>query len=327
MLRALGVDEGMIGAPIEASMEVEDVGALSDGRRLYTSKVALSCDGVVLVNRVKPHTDFRAPIESGLVKMLTIGLGKQQGASSLHATGLDNFRTVLPEAAGTVLTKLKVPFGVALIEDSWHRLVRAEVVGGGRLLEREPALLVEAWSHFGRLPFPSLEVLVLGQMSKAISGTGMDPNVTGRFPARDLGAGTDVQRLVVLDLADSSGGNAVGVGLADIVTERLRAKVDWGATYTNVIASKALANGKLPVVAPSDYEALALALQSLTGANASAPGVVAMRSTLEVNHFAATSGLVADAHRAGCSRRGEAKRAEFDHAGRLLRIGGLDFSG
>jgi hypothetical protein len=326
VLHALGVTEDLVGAPIEASMEVEQVGRLSSGQGLYTSKAALGCDSVVLVNRIKPHTEFRAPIESGLTKMLTVGLGKDRGASSLHSAGFDTFRSVLPEAAGLVLARLPVPFGVALLEDSWHRLVRAKVVTGDNLLAGERALLTEAWSYFGRLPFESVEVLIVREMGKAISGTGMDPNVTGRFPEHKLGPATDVQRLVVLDLADGSSGNAVGMGMADIVTERLRSKVDWAATYANVRASKALANARLPVVVNSDHEALALALHSLTGDNTLAPRVAAVRNTLEVNHFAVSPALGAEAERAGFSQVDEALRAEFGPQGQLLRIGGLDFS-
>jgi hypothetical protein len=325
VLRELGLGEDTLGAPIDASMDVAEVGRLSGGQPVYLANAALACDAVVPINRVKPHTEFRGPTESGLIKMLTIGLGKEAGASSLHAAGFEAFAEALPEAARFVLGKMRVPFGVALLEDRWHRLHRAEVVPEERLFDREPALLREAWANFARLPFPKLDVLVVREMGKTISGTGMDPNVTGRFPGKQLEAETVVQRLVVLDLIHSSGGNAVGVGLADIVTERLRSKIDWKTTYANAFASKALANAKLPIVAGTDLEAIMLAVGSLTGTGPAQPGIVAMANTLDVNHIAVSRPLLRVAQETGYAPAGPVCRAEFGEHGALLRIGGLEF--
>ena len=218
--------------------------------------------------------------------MLTIGLGKERGASSLHSAGFAAFAEVLPEALPMVMGAVHVPFGVALVEDAWHRLFRAEVVPAEEFLERDEALLKEAWDHFGRLPFDEVDVLVLREMGKTVSGAGMDPNVTGRFPVDPLPAPTAVGRLAVLDLREDSGGNAQGVGAADIVTERLRDKVNWGATYANALASKALSAAKLPVVADTDADAFSMASSPSW---AGAPGdarMVAMVNTLEVSRLA-----------------------------------------
>lgn len=325
VLYDLGIDEARVGAPVEASMEVEEVGRLRSGYPVYTSKAALSCDRVILVNRVKPHTEFRAPIESGLTKMLAIGLGKESGASSLHRAGMESFDVTLPEAAASVLTALKVAFGVALIEDEWHRLLETEILLAPDILLRESTILTKARSHLARLPIDRIEVLVLREMGKTISGTGMDTNVTGRFPARDLGGALSVQRLVVLDLTAESSGNAVGVGLADIVPERLRSKIDWEATYANVIASKAFTNAKLPLVMRTDHAALSAALVTLTGQHATLPRLVAMRNTLEVNHLVASPNLTAPFLGAGFTQIGEGQHAEFGDDGQLSRIGELKF--
>jgi hypothetical protein len=325
VLHELGINEGSLGVPIDASMEVVEVGKLASGKPVYLAHAALACDGVVLVNRVKPHSDFRAPIESGLTKMLTIGLGKEAGASSLHSAGFEAFSEVLPEAARVVLASLWVPFGVALLEDAWHRVRRVEVVPGELLLERDQALLLEAWGYFARLPFEEVDVLILREIGKMISGAGMDPNVTGRFAGKELPAGIGVGRLAVLDLTENSGGNAMGVGQADIVTERLRSKIDWTATYANAAASKSLAGAKLPFVARSDLEALSLAMFSLTGTNVGALRLVAMANTLEVNHIAVSKPLVAPAGAAGYSLVHAHRHAEFNTGGSLLRIGGLEF--
>jgi hypothetical protein len=325
VLRELGVEAEGLDVPVDASMEVRQVGELGSGRPVYVGEAALSCDAVVPVGRVKPHTDFRAPVESGLTKMLTIGVGKERGASSLHGAGFAAFGEVLPEALQIVLGALRVPFGVALVEDAWHRLYRAEVVPGDEIPEHDQALLKEAWDHFGRLPFDEVDVLVLKEMGKTVSGAGMDPNVTGRFPGEPLPAPTAVGRLAVLDLREDSGGNAQGVGVADVVTERLRAKVNWGATYANALASKTLAGAKLPVVAHSDADALSLVIESLVGRGPANARIVAMVNTLEVSRLAISRCLVEVAEAAGYEVAVQPARAEFTGTGRLVRIGGLEF--
>jgi hypothetical protein len=325
VLHDLGVVAEALAVPVDASMEVEQVGQLASGRAVYVGKAALGCDAVVPVNRVKPHTDFRAPVESGLTKMLTIGLGKERGASSLHGAGFASFAEVLPEALQVVLGAVRVPFGVALVEDAWHRLCRADVVPGEEILERDEALLKEAWDQFGRLPFDEVDVLVLKEIGKTVSGAGMDPNVTGRFPADPLPAPTAVGRLAVLDLREDSGGNAQGVGTADIVTERLRGKVNWGATYANALASKTLSAAKLPVVAPTDADALSFAIESLVGRGPGDVRIVAMVNTLEVSRLAISLPLVEVAEAAGYETAVQPVRAEFTEDGRLVRIGSLQF--
>jgi Lactate racemase N-terminal domain len=325
VLRNMGVDAEALGVPVDASMEVEQVGALANGRPVYLSRAAMQCDAIVPVNRVKPHSDFRAPVESGLTKMLTIGLGKEVGASSLHSEGFNSFVDVLPEAAQIVSKVLRAPLGVALVEDEWHRLLLAEVVLGEEILERDEALLKEAWAHFARLPFGHVDILLMKEMGKTISGAGMDPNVTGRFGDKAVPGATVVQRVVVLDLRDDSGGNAIGVGYADVVTERLRAKIDWGATYANARASKSLSGAKLPIVVESDADAFALASESLIGRDPGGPRIVAMASTLSVTHIAVSEPLVAEAEAAGYASAGGPQRAKLTGTGRLVSIGGLEF--
>jgi hypothetical protein len=232
---------------------------------------------------------------------------------------------MLPEAAGIVLGTLRVPFGLALLEDAWHRLRRVEVVPGEVLLQRDGELLRDAWAHFPRLPFKEVDVLVLREIGKMISGSGMDPNVTGRFPGSPVPAVTTVARLAVLDLAHNSGGNAIGVGVADVVTERLRQKIDWGATYANAVASKSLAGARLPVVVGDDLEALKMTTSTLIGTGSAPPRMVAMVNTLDVNHIAVSAPLVDVARAQGYSLVGPARRAEFGPDGSLRRIGGLPF--
>ena len=327
VLRQLGVKPEELGVPVEASMEVAEVGRLARGLPVYVAKAALAADAVVPVARVKPHSDFRAPVESGLTKMLTIGIGKELGASSLHSAGFPAFGEVLPEALGIVARSLRVPFGVALVEDAWHRLFKWEVVAGDQILERDEALLKEAWANFASLPFGELDLLVVKEMGKTVSGAGMDPNVTGRFPNDPLSAPTRVSRLAVLDLRDDSEGNAIGVGVADVVTERLRSKVNWAATYANAMASKSLPGARLPMVAPSDAQAVNLALASLVGLGERELEAVALANTLEVNHLVATAPLVEEAQAAGYELLAGPVHARLGAEGALEAIGGLKFFG
>ncbi|HTW99530.1 MAG TPA: DUF362 domain-containing protein [Acidimicrobiales bacterium] len=325
VLRELGIDPAKLGARVDASMDVIRIGELPEGQPVFLATSVLACDAVIPVCRVKPHTDFRGLIESGLTKMLSIGLGKQVGASSLHTAGVEQFHELLPAAARVVLARLAVPFGVALIEDEWHRLRRVEVVPGSDILEREPELLVEAWAHFGRLPFAEIDILVLREMGKTVSGAGMDPNVTGRPIGVQFPVPTQVRRLAVLDLREDSGGNALGVGVADVVTERLRRKIDWVPTRANALTSKSPAGARLPLVASTDLEALQFAGAMLTGRGPGEARVVAAANTLDVTDLAVTEGLVPEAEKAGYVVKGGPCRPEISPSGTLLRIGGLDF--
>lgn len=325
ILEEHGVDWRTLGVTVDASMEVEKVGRLSCGTPVYTACGGLRCDAVIPINRVKPHTDFRAPIESGLTKMLTIGLGKVIGASSLHARGFDKFHDILPEAAQLLLDRLRVPFGVALVEDAWHRLAYLEAVPGETLLERDEVLLAKAWDNLGVLPFSEVDLLILRELGKDISGAGIDPNVSGRWAQRDLGGPTKVAGLVILDLSGRSAGNASGVGMADVVTERLRSKIDWPVTYRNALASRVLASAKLPLVAGTDREAVELATSCSIGVELNHARMVAMHNTLSVHDLAISEELVPAALAAGYKVDPTAQLARFDGAGGLLSVAGLAF--
>lgn len=327
VLRELGVDPGALGVTVDAAMDVDVIGTLPNGLPVHLARSARRCDAVVPVNRVKPHSDFRATIESGLTKMMAIGLGKERGASTLHRAGFAAFGEILPAAARLMFDVVNVPFGLALLEDAWHRTRRVEAVPGEQIIERDAELLEEARAHLGRLPFPEVDVLVLKEMGKNISGAGMDPNVTGRFAGAPFDTGITVHRLAVLDLTEESGGNAIGVGVADFVTERLRSKVDWPATYANSFASKSPASGKLPFVVGDDAAAIDHAVDSLIRVADGPVRMVAMANTLEVNHLAVSELLLDAVQSAGYERTGDGVRAEFDGAGTLRRIGGLEFFG
>ena len=206
ILEGVGVTEESIGMPILSSMETVEVSRFEDGTPLYCDRFAFEADGIVICNKIKPHADFKGDYESGLVKMLTIGLAKHKGATALHVHGFDRFHEVLPRGAGLMLGKLPVIFGVAILENAFHELMAVEIIPLEKILAREKELLVEAKQNIARLLLPAIDLLIIDEIGKNISGEGMDPNVTGR-PGSGLTEGFEapkIQKIVVLDITDVS---------------------------------------------------------------------------------------------------------------------------
>lgn len=257
VLEELGVTESSVGAPILSSMEVVSLGRVEQGLEVLVAKDALDMDHLVVVNRVKPHTAFRASVESGLCKMLAVGLGKKEGASEIHTRGLA--RSIVP-AAKRILERLPVLMGVAILEGPQGGTVKVEVVGKGDFVSTDERLLEEAWRIFPKIPVEDLDVLIVDRMGKDISGAGMDPNVIGMWRREGGPRKPDYRTLVVLDLTPASHGNATGIGMADLTTRRLMRKVDLRATYTNALTSGVLRSARLPIALDSDRAAIEAAL-------------------------------------------------------------------
>jgi len=286
MLASLGVDERTVGAPIRSSMEVVEAGRTPEGRPVYCDRLAFEADWIVVMNRVKPHTAFKASIESGLMKMMAVGLGKRQGAEAVHRRGLAEG---VVEFGRVMLARAPIGIGVAIVENAEDETYDLAVVPPAEFEEADRRLLTLAKQLLPRLPFDELDVLVVREMGKNISGTGMDANVIGI--GRRIG-GThkpEVGRLVVLDLTDESHGNALGVGLADVTTRRLVDKIDLRATYTNVITTGFFGSAKLPMTLESDQEAIAVAL---TGYDPATVRLAVIRNTLELEEILMSEGLL-----------------------------------
>jgi hypothetical protein len=254
-------DYGLLqdGVELDASDATREVGRSGDGTPLHASEAALRLDRIVILNRVKSHTSFRAPVESGLAKMLVIGLGKRPGATALHARGYEGFADRLMAARDRLLDVYPRPTFVAIVEDAEGRPAHVEALLGHEIVEREPQLLLEAKRRMARLPFAKLDLLVVERAGKDVSGLGMDPNVTGRHPDGDR-TPPDPTRIALLSLTDASEGNANGMGLADVVPRAFADRIDPVATWTNVVASTSLAAARLPVVVPTRADAVRLAL-------------------------------------------------------------------
>lgn len=295
MLASLGVTAESVGAPIRSGMEAELVGHVLGNVAVYTDKLALTeADIIVPISRVKPHTDFRGTLESGLAKMLAIGLGNHQGATSLHSVSFSRFGELVPAASSLVRAHARVPFGIAIVEDGYHQPAIVEAVLGDEMERREKELLSLASEWLPRLPFTHADVLVVQELGKNISGTGMDANVTGRFAVADVDTAMEVSMLVVLDLSPGSHGNASGIGMADLTTRRAADKIDWTATYTNQVTSGVLAGAKLPLVAASDREALDIAARCVPGVPTDQLRIAWIMNTLELTTLRVSEPLWAD---------------------------------
>jgi hypothetical protein len=268
-------------------MEVVELGQTEDGVSVYCDRLAQEADMIVVVGRVKPHTSFRAPNESGLLKMVVVGLGKRHGADALHTA--PNRYDSLPRMARVALSKLRIAFGVAIVEDAMDRTARLQVVLPEDFEVEDRRLLVEARRLMPRIPFESLDVLIVDEMGKNISGTGMDPNVIGM--GRRIGGPSvpDIDRIVVLDLTDESHGNAVGIGMAEVTTRRLRDKIDFTPTYMNAVTAGSFVAVKVPMTMETDREAVAVALRGFD------PGTVRLariKNTLMLKHLDVSPALL-----------------------------------
>jgi hypothetical protein len=259
VLASYGITPERVGCPVIAEIDTVHLGDTADGIAVYVDRAAYEADAIVLLNRVKPHTILTGELGSGLMKIAGIGLGNPIGADSIHRLGLS--RHLLP-VARMVLERAPVRLGVAIVENSLDQTWKIEVVPAPQIEAADRRLLTEARALLPNIPFDPIDVLVIDTIGKNISGTGMDPNVIGMH--RRIGGAPErtIERIVALDLSDESHGNANGVGMADIITERLRARIDWHATYTNALTANFLTGIKLPLACPSGQAAVALAARA-----------------------------------------------------------------
>jgi len=320
VLASLGITEESVGVPIVSSMDTVKVATTITNIPIHFDKVAYQADGIVIINRVKPHTSFRGPIESGLTKMLAIGLGNHKGASYIHSLGFEQFSKVIPEVGKLVLEKTSVLFGVAILENAYDETARIELVSASRIMEREPELLQEAKTYMPRLIPQNFDVLVIEQIGKEISGAGMDPNIVGRRGVTSSGFDApNFQKTVVLDLTDKTNGNAMGIGLADVTTRNLVSKINFCSVYANAITSTSLTAAKIPVVMNTEKEAIVVALRTCNGINLSQAKIVLIKNTLELDRILVSEPVLEDIKTRGdIEVLAEDKDFAFDDQGKLL---------
>lgn len=282
ILESYGITEEFCGCPIHSSMETVRVGELPNGDEVRVDKFAYEADAVIVVGRIKAHTAFRGSYESGLIKMMAIGMGKRAGADSLHREGFGKMGERLPQYAKVVFDSCNIIFGVAPIENEFDQTCRIEVLPAEEIFEKEPELLLYAKTRLPRLLLPETDVLVVREIGKNFSGSGMDPNVTGTFGTPFASGGIRKQRTVVLDISEESHGSFVGLGNADTTTRRAFEKLDTNATYFNMITSTVLGVGKIPMVLEDDRLALQVAVKTLTQVDKKRVRMVYIKNTLSL---------------------------------------------
>lgn len=292
VLAHLGMGEEELGCPVRATMETVRMGETPSGVAVYMDRNAHEADSVIVVNRIKPHTAFRGTVESGPTKMLAIGLGKQRGAHSIHSAGWGNIHKTIPEAARLAVESGKVAFGLATVENADEEPCKIVAIPAGELEEAEAPLLEEAKKNLARLPFDDIDVLIVDEIGKNISGDGADPNVTGRYPTTAASGGPSVGRMVFLGLTEETGGNANGLGMADVVTERLAGSMDRPATYMNALTSTTPAPVKTPMVMPTDEMAIAAALTMCAGVEPREARLVRIENTLKLGRIWVSEALL-----------------------------------
>jgi len=319
-LESLGVTESTVGAPVQSFTDSVAVGEV-EGVTIFTDRYALeNADAIVPIGRVKLHTDFQGPIQSGLLKMLSIGLGNLAAADSVHSIDPDNFSDAISKIGRFLLDRLPVPCGVAIVEDSWDRIGRLEVIEAPDIPTREAELLQLSSRWFPRLPFAEVDLLIVQRMGKNISGAGMDPNVTGRFYRPRPDADLTARYVVVLGLTPETHGNATGIGMADITTRDTADTIDWPDTYLNEITARMLPGAKMPIVAADDREAIGIALHALGTTTPEAATVAYISDTLHTSSFFVSSPLWQQISPVdSLSTTGTATAPRFDAAtGRLI---------
>jgi hypothetical protein len=299
---------------------VVQVAELPGGIPLYCDALARAADAIILFNKIKPHSAYKAPVESGLIKIAAIGLGKHRGASTLHTFGFDEFPQIVRTAGERLIRTLPIAFGLAVVENAYGEVALLEAIPRDRIPAREPELLAEAKRIMSRLLLPAIDVLIVDEIGKDISGAGLDPNVTGRPATRRPGfEAPPIQKIIVRDLTPASHGNAAGIGMADFTTLRCIEKIDLGISYTNVFTARVMDSVRIPVVLSDDREALVVALKTCNRVTPEKARVVRIRNTKALHRIGVSESCLPDIEgRSDFVVLGPPRSIQFDTAGTLM---------
>jgi hypothetical protein len=292
VLNSFGITEGTMQCPIRATMETIRIGKSCTGLPVHIDRYAFEADGIIIVNRIKPHTGFRGAYESGILKMIVIGLGKQIGAEVCHSQGMQFMGENIVSIAKVALQESKILFGVATVENAYDQTRRITAIPAKRILAEEPEILIEAKEHMGSILVEEIDVLVIDEIGKNISGDGMDPNVTGNFATPYATGGIKQQRTVVLDLSEETHGNFNGLGMADFSVQRAFDKCDFEKTYPNTLTSGCTALQKIPLILANDRLAIQAAIQTCDDMGRNNPRIVRIKNTLRLGEVYISKNLL-----------------------------------
>lgn len=295
ILTGYGVTEEYLGCPIRATMEVDQLGQTPDGMPVFIDRYAHAADGIILCGRVKAHTAFRGPYESGIMKMAVIGMGKQHGAQTVHRDGFKALGEMLPVIGKVILDNAKVLGALALVENAFDETCIISGMLKEEIMEKEPPLLKRSKEFLGKIFFDDIDVLVVDRIGKDISGDGMDPNITGRFAVPYVKGEKNVQHIAVLDLTEETHGNCNGLGLADVTTKRLVDKIDVDCTFPNVVTSTVLCTPKIPLFTHSDKSCIQIALRTCNYIDRAHPRIVRIRDTMNLEQIEISEAMLPEA--------------------------------
>lgn len=323
VLANLGITETSVGCPIISSMDVVQCGMLDIGLPVLIDKQAYEADGIVIINRIKAHNAFSGPIESGLSKMITIGLGKQKGADSCHAFGFTRMTEFILEMTRIKLEKANFLFGVGTVENAYDRIAKIVAVRPEKFIETDQKLLIEAKSNLPKILLQPIDVLIVDQLGKEFSGGGMDSHTIGRASTTCVNpSALPPSRLVVLDVTDQSHGNSCGMGLADFTTRRLFNKIDFDTTYANILTSTATPSGRIPLIMESDRLAIQGAIKTCGVYDVSKLRMVRIPNSLHLDEIFVSEVMLSEADQhPDISLLTQPEDFIFDPSGNLTDIG------
>src|SRR5262247_1124935 len=324
VLEHYGITEATMGCPVRATMDVVQLGEAL-GLPVWLDRYASEADWIGIINRVKPHTDFVGEIESGLFKMMTIGVGKYRGATQYHRANVTHgYETVITAVGREMLAKARIGFGLGIVENGYDETAVVEAFNAQELEQGERRLLKQARDWMARLPFSPIDVLVVEEVGKNISGSGMDTNVIGRpsNPHEPFPSDPKILWIVALDLTEESGGNATGIGNADFTTRRLAEKIDWKKTAINTLTACAPNGAKLPLTFDSDLQAVDNALNCIGLTRPEKARIIRIKNTLMIGEIECSEAFLPDIRkRPDLDIVGEARPLPFDAAGQIVSLG------
>ena len=321
ILEGYGIREEYCGCPVKAGTDCALIGYTGDGSPVYIDRYAAEAGGIVLVNRIKPHTAFRGPYESGLMKMMAIGLGKQKGAETCHAAGFENMAENIPRFAAAVLKNCNILAGIAILENAYDETREVIALAADEIPAKEPELLERAKRYMRRILVDHVDLLVVGQIGKNFSGDGMDPNIAGTFATKCASGGLNTKRVAVLDISDESHGNGVGFGMADVSTRRAYEKFDFEMSYPNALTCLVSQVVKVPMIFDSDQLCLKAGIKLCAGIEHRNARVVYIHNTLKLGEIYISANLVPQAEAVeGVTVAGAERPMEFDGNGNLISI-------
>ena len=292
VLTSFGITEESIGCPIRSSMETVCIGHTNEGHPVHIDRFAAEADGIILINRIKLHTSFRGEYESGLMKMMAIGLGKQKGAETCHAEGFPRMHHMVPLFGKVILENAPVAFGLGILENAFDKTAQLHALTPAQIITEEPKLLKVAASLMPSLGFESCDVLVVDEIGKNISGCGMDPNISGVFATPGMTGGISAQRRCILSLTEETHGNGYGMGAADVVTQRLYDQLDLDMVYPNSITSTSLGFAKVPVIVDTEENAIKLCIRTCHRIDKDNPRIIRIKNTLELSEFEISESMI-----------------------------------